>query len=71
MNEPINVMVHICAAGEKWIFMFTDEKKAATLCTLAKYALDASLSFSRSDAEVCGDKLFETPERFTLPQFDG
>ena len=71
MNEPINVMVHICAAGEKWIFMFTDEKKAATLCKLAKYALDSDLSFSHSDAEVCSDKLFETHERFTLPQFDG
>ena len=71
IDEPINVMVHICDAGEKWVFMFTDDQMGSTLHVLAKYAYADDLSFSVADAEACGEKMFETPERFTLPQFDG
>ena len=74
MNEPINV-VALAKGDERYVFLYEDHQQLAILRTFGRYASDPALAFTWYDAAVLSQKVREqrtqSPERFTLPQFDG
>lgn len=56
VSQDINV-VALVKGEERYIFLFSDEKKSETLRTLGRYASDSKLSFSWYDAAVLSQKV--------------
>ncbi len=56
MPQDINVLAMV-KGGERYVFLFDDSSRAATLRMLGKYASDPELSFSWYDASVLGQKV--------------
>jgi len=73
VTEDLNVLA-LVKGEERYVFLFDDTSRAATLRTLGRYASNPDLSFTWYDAAVLSQKIRqETPEvskprpRFDLP----
>lgn len=79
MSEDINVLA-LVKGEERYIFLYDDQNRAATLRTLGRFASDPDLSFTWYDAAVLSQKIRQTarevelqetqharPPRFTMP----
>lgn len=70
MSQDINVLA-LVKGQERYIFLFDDSSRAATLRTLGRYASNPDLSFTWYDAAVLSQRIREeaqsSPKRFDLP----
>lgn len=56
MAEEMN-MLALVKGEEKYVFLFSDKNRSATLRQLGKYASDPELSFTWYDAAVLSQKI--------------
>lgn len=75
MTKDINVLA-LVKGKERYIFLYSDDKRAEALRTLGRYASNQELSFTWYDAAVLSQRIrhsapreeeSSTPPRFTLP----
>ena len=73
MTQDINVLALVKGA-ERYVFLYNDASRAATLRVLGRFASNPDLSFSWFDAAVLSQKIRQdsqqapaTRPRFTLP----
>ena len=72
MTQDINVLA-LVKGEERYVFLFDDDSRAATLRVLGRYASNPDLSFTWYDAAVLSQKIRQeaqqpaTPARFDLP----
>jgi hypothetical protein len=72
VTQDINVLA-LVKGTERYIFLYDDSSRGATLRMLGRYASDPELSFSWYDAAVLSQKIrqesrkTEVAERFQLP----
>lgn len=73
MAQDINVLALVKGA-ERYVFLYNDASRAATLRVLGRFASNPDLSFSWYDAAVLSQKIRQdsqqapaTRPRFTLP----
>ena len=70
MSQDLNVLAMV-KGGERYVFLFDDSSRAATLRILGKYASDPELSFSWYDAAVLSQRIRQeapvSDKRFDLP----
>ncbi len=73
MAEDINVLA-LVKGEERYVFLYDDSSRAATLRTLGRFASNPELSFSWYDAAVLSQKIRqEVPEKkpaTTRPRFE-
>lgn len=62
MTKDINVLA-LVKGGERYIFLYNDNRKAETLRTLGRFASNPELNFSWYDAAVLSQKVRKTAER--------
>ena len=55
-SRDVNVIA-LVKGGERYVFLFDDDSREATLRALARYAADPDLSFSWYDAAMLGQKV--------------
>lgn len=70
MNDGLSVLM-LEKGGERYVFMFADNKKVEALRTFGKFASDPELNFNWHDAAVLAKKVRDskvTENRFQLPQ---
>jgi hypothetical protein len=61
VSQDINVLALVKGA-ERYIFLYDDAHRAATLRTLGRYASNSELSFTWYDAAVLSQKIRKTAE---------
>lgn len=70
MSQDINILA-LVKGKERYVFLFDDESRGATLRTLGRYASNPDLSFTWYDAAVLSQRISQeaqaTPKRFDLP----
>ena len=72
MTQDINVLA-LVKGEERYVFLYDDASRAATLRTLGKYASDPDLSFTWYDAAVLSQRIRQESQntaltgRFNLP----
>ncbi|MEX0865954.1 MAG: hypothetical protein WD030_01260 [Pirellulales bacterium] len=72
MAQDVNVLA-LVKGGERYVFLYDDASRAATLRTLGRYASNPELSFTWYDAAVLSQKIRQESEpqpyanRFSLP----
>ncbi|HUS38324.1 MAG: hypothetical protein WBF93_11160 [Pirellulales bacterium] len=72
MTQDINVLA-LVKGEERYVFLFDDDSRAATLRILGRYASNPDLSFTWYDAAVLSQKIRQeatqpaNPPRFDLP----
>jgi hypothetical protein len=72
MNSEINVLA-LVKGQERYIFLFDDQNRTATLRMLGRYAADPELSFTWYDAAMLSQKIREIlpPKAATSNQSTG
>jgi len=60
MFQALNVLHHITTT-DKYIYVFTDANRDATLRQIAQHAADPQLSLTWFDAAMLSKKIRETP----------
>ncbi len=60
MYQALNVL-HLITDDQKYIWIFDDANRDATLRQIAQFAANPELSFSWDDAETLKRKIRETP----------
>ncbi len=70
MAQDINVLALVKGA-ERYVFLYNDASRAATLRVLGRYASNPELSFSWYDAAVLSQKIRQESQQApaTLPRF--
>jgi hypothetical protein len=74
VSQDINVLA-LVKGEERYVFLYDDNNRAATLRTLGRYASNPELSFTWYDAAVLSQKIRQTArqvdeqksQRFSLP----
>jgi len=72
VTQDINVLA-LVKGEERYVFLFDDDSRAATLRVLGRYASNPELSFTWYDAAVLSQKIRQeaqqttTSSRFDLP----
>jgi len=70
VSQDINILA-LVKGKERYVFLFDDESRGATLRTLGRYASNPDLSFTWYDAAVLSQRISQegqaTPNRFDLP----
>ncbi len=70
MPQDINVLAMV-KGSERYVFLFDDSSRAATLRLLGKYASDPDLSFTWYDAAILSQRIRQeapvSEKRFDLP----
>lgn len=72
MAQDVNVLA-LVKGSERYVFLYDDASRAATLRTLGRYASNPELSFTWYDAAVLSQKIRQenkpcpTTPRFGLP----
>ena len=72
MTEEINVLA-LVKGEERYVFLFSDQRRAEALRTLGRYASNPELSFTWYDAAVLSQKIrqesrkFACTSRFSVP----
>ncbi len=72
MSQDINVLA-LVKGSERYVFLYDDSSRAATLRTLGRFASNPELSFTWYDAAVLSQKVrqesreFSAESRFDLP----
>jgi len=72
VSQDINVLAMV-KGQERYVFLFDDESRAATLRVLGRYASNPELSFSWHDAAVLSQRIRQeattatSEKRFDLP----
>ena len=56
VNQEINVLA-LVKGEERYVFIYSDEKRGETMRTLGRYASNPDLSFSWYDAAVLSQKI--------------
>ncbi len=70
MAKDINVLA-LVKGGERYIFLFDDDRRSECLRTLGRFASNQELSFTWYDAAVLSHKIRQAvPETSPLPQTD-
>lgn len=70
MTQDINVLA-LVKGEERYVFLFDDSSRAATLRILGRYASNPDLSFTWYDAAVLSQKIRqEAQQPATAPRFD-
>jgi hypothetical protein len=65
-QQDINVLA-LVKGEERYIFLFDDDSRAATLRTLGRFASNPELSFSWYDAAVLSQKVREQTSHMPAP----
>ncbi len=65
-QQDINVLA-LVKGDERYIFLFDDDSRAATLRTLGRFASNPDLSFSWYDAAVLSQKVREQTSHTPAP----
>lgn len=66
--RDINV-VALVKGGERYVFLYDDASREATLRTIGRFAADPDLSFSWHDAAVLGEKVRHAERRVNRVRF--
>ena len=70
MTEEINVLA-LVKGEERYVFMFSDQRRAEALRTLGRYASNPELSFTWYDAAVLSQKIrAQVIDEEAVPQSD-
>ncbi|RCS50648.1 hypothetical protein DTL42_11140 [Bremerella cremea] len=70
MTEEINVLA-LVKGEERYVFLFSDQRRAEALRTLGRYASNPELSFTWYDAAVLSQKIrAQVIDEDTAPQND-
>ena len=64
MNQDINVLA-LVKGSERYVFLYDDESRAATLRTLGRYASNPELTFTWYDAAVLSQKIRQESQQST------
>lgn len=56
MSKDVNVLT-LVRGGERWIWVYDDDRKSEVLHTLGRFAADQALSFTWYDAAVVSHKM--------------
>ncbi|NIL96273.1 MAG: hypothetical protein GTO53_02815 [Planctomycetales bacterium] len=64
MTHDINVLA-LVKGEERYVFLFDDDSRAATLRVLGRYASNPELSFTWYDAAVLSQKIRQEAQRNT------
>ena len=66
MAQDINVLA-LVKGEERYVFLYDDSSRAATLRTLGRFASNPDLSFSWYDAAVLSQKIRQENQKPTTP----
>ena len=57
MTSPVNILAIVRDDGERYVFLFDDANRQATLRKLGEYASNPELSFTWYDAAILSRKM--------------